>query len=58
MYVYMHVYYFLQRKSKFYLCGLNVVKAFDRINLFYLLSCLSNRGVPWYIVNALHAWLR
>ena len=48
--------YFVQRKSNVYFCGgLDAAKACDHKNHFYLFSYLIDRGVPWYIVNTLHA---
>ena len=50
--------YFVQKISNVYFCGLDATNAFDRINHFYLFSCLIDKGVPLYKVNTLHAWFR
>ena len=33
-------------------------KAFDRINHFYLLSCLCDHGLPFDLIQVFHSWLR
>jgi hypothetical protein len=50
--------YFTEKQSNVYMCALDAAKAFDRINHYYLLTCLMDRGVPCCIVNTLFAWFR
>ena len=41
-----------------YFCALDATKAFDRINHYYLLSCLIERGLPLCVINVLYSWFR
>jgi hypothetical protein len=50
--------YFIERNSNVYICALDASKAFDRVNHYFLLTCLIERGVPKCIVDVLYAWFR
>ena len=44
--------------SNLFCCSLNAIKVFNRLNRFYLLSCLNDKGVPLCIVNLYVSWYR
>jgi thymidine kinase len=48
--------YFTERGSNVHCVMLDSVKAFDRVNQYYLLSCLLERGVPIKVVQMLYSW--
>jgi hypothetical protein len=50
--------YFSDRKSTVYFVSLDAVKAFDRLNHFYLFSCMIDRGYPPQLVNIFQMWFR
>ena len=57
-YFYSTVKYFRNKHSNAYFCSLDATKAFDRINYFYLLSCLCDHGLPFNLIQVFHSWLR
>jgi hypothetical protein len=50
--------YFSSKGSNVFCCSLDATKAFDRLNHFYILSCLIERGFPLCIVNVFASWYR
>ena len=57
-FLYSTVKYFRNKYSNLYFCSLDATKAFDRINHFYLLSCLCDHGLPFDLIQVFHSWLR
>ena len=50
--------YFNTRGSNVYCCSLDATKAFDRLNHFYLFSCMIDKGFPICIINCFVSWYR
>ena len=50
--------YFRNEHSNVYFCSLDATKAFDRINHFYLLSCLCDHGLHFDLIQVFHSCLR
>ena len=49
--------YFRNEHSNVYFCSLDAIKAFDRINHFYFLSCLCDHGLPFDLIQVFHSCL-
>ncbi len=41
-----------------YFCALDAIKAFDRVNHFFLFKCMVERGFPTGLVNVFKSWFR
>ena len=48
--------YFLKRQSDVYIVTLDATAAFDRVNIYGLLSKLIDRCVAFDIIRVLHSW--
>jgi hypothetical protein len=48
--------YYLKRKSDVYVVTLDASSAFDRVNVFGLLTKLIDRNVPFYVIRVLLSW--
>ena len=49
--------YFVERQSTVNMCGLDLSKAFDKLNRYGLFIKLMNRGCPIMLINILDCWL-
>ena len=48
--------YFLKRQSDVYIVPLNATAAFDKVNIYGLLSKLIDRRVAFDVIRVLHSW--
>jgi len=48
--------YFVERQSTVNICGLDLSKAFDKLNRYGLFIKLMNRGCPMVLINILDCW--
>ena len=48
--------YFQNNNSRVYVASLDLSKAFDRVNLYGLLTLLMKRGLPLFLIKILFSW--